>query len=243
MVNKKKNNTAKGKLKNKNKFNKNSLAGRITFTEFKNNLNFKWVFSGLLMAFLIYGFCFSSINPNFVLTLGIGSVILAVWAVWAGGGLPLFWHNIGNKNIWIGVGSSFVLYLIFVIISFIMQTIFDFVSPEIAYVYNLAEGFSPLLLGGTLLIITGPCLEIFWRGLVQSWAEKVMGRLGAVFFTAFCYTMVFVFTLNISLIFAALVCGLYWGFLYMWRQSLAVCVFSHSLWLLAVLVMYPLAII
>ena len=243
MGNKKKKYAGNSARKNRRKFNKNSMVGRVSIAEFQENLNFKWVFSGLVIAFLFYWFCFSAMNANFVLVLGMGSILLALCAVWAGGGLPLFWHNIGNTNIWVGVGSSVVLYIIFVILSFFMQSNFAFVSAEMSAIYALVEGHGSFLLGGTLLIIAGPCLELFWRGLVQGWAEKVMGRLGAVFFTTLCYTAVFALTMNKTLMLTALVCGLYWGFLYFWRRSLAACVFSHSLWLLAILVIYPLVIL
>ena len=55
----------------------------------------------------------------------------------------------------------------------------------------------------------------------------------------FLYTAVHIATGNMVLVFAALVCGLFWGWLYMKYRSMIINVISHTVWDVGVFILLP----
>lgn len=85
-----------------------------------------------------------------------------------------------------------------------------------------------------VLVVVGPCEELFWRGLVQQRAGFVVALAG--------YAAVHVWERKAVLVLAALVGGAFWGALFSWRGTLVAPIVSHALWDLALVVWWPLAL-
>lgn len=84
-----------------------------------------------------------------------------------------------------------------------------------------------------VLLLIGPCEELFWRGLVQARAGFVLALAG--------YAAVHLWERKVVLVLAAVVGGAFWGALFAWRGTLVAPIVSHALWDLAVIVWFPFA--
>ncbi len=84
-----------------------------------------------------------------------------------------------------------------------------------------------------VLLVVGPCEELFWRGLVQA-------RAGFTVALAL-YAAVHLWERKAVLVLAAAAGGAFWGGLFAWRGSLVAPIVSHAVWDLAVIVWWPLA--
>jgi uncharacterized protein len=82
-----------------------------------------------------------------------------------------------------------------------------------------------------VLLLVGPCEELFWRGLVQARAGFVVALAG--------YAAVHLWERKAVLVLAAVVAGAFWGALFAWRDTLVAPIVSHALWDLAVVVWFP----
>ena len=91
-----------------------------------------------------------------------------------------------------------------------------------------------------LLFIIGPGEEIYWRGFIQNTLSKKMGETKGYIISVLLYAGVHIITGNIMLVIAALVCGIYWGWLYKKEKSLLPVIISHAIWDLTIFVIFPL---
>lgn len=82
-----------------------------------------------------------------------------------------------------------------------------------------------------VLLLIGPCEELFWRGLVQARAGFAIALAG--------YAAVHLWERKAVLVLAAVVGGAFWGALFAWRGTLVAPIVSHALWDLAVIVWFP----
>lgn len=142
-------------------------------------------------------------------------------------------------KVMLGLVSALILYAFFFIGNYLSRLIFNFAGEGIANVYAFkgdAEGFRIALL---MLLIIGPGEEIFWRGLLQRHLEARLGSWKGFLLATAIYTGVHVFTGNIMLIVAALVAGLFWGWMYMRYKSMVMNVVSHTVWDIAVFLVLP----
>ena len=92
-----------------------------------------------------------------------------------------------------------------------------------------------------LLFVTSPAEEIFWRGFIQRHFMEKMGDLCGWLAASAVYAAIYISSGNIMLVLAALVAGLFWGWLYMKTRDLRACILSHALWTVAVFILWPLA--
>jgi membrane protease YdiL (CAAX protease family) len=83
-----------------------------------------------------------------------------------------------------------------------------------------------------VLLVVGPCEELFWRGLVQARAGFAVALAG--------YAAVHLWERKAALVLAAVVGGAFWGALFSWRGTLVAPIVSHALWDLAVVIWRPL---
>lgn len=143
------------------------------------------------------------------------------------------------KKIGIGLLSVVILYFVFYFGNWLSRELFDFASGGIENVYAFKGNASATRISILMLLIIGPGEEIFWRGLLQRNLAKKLGPKKGFILATFLYTLVHVFTGNIMLILAALICGLFWGWLYMKYESMLMNVVSHTLWDLAVFILLP----
>lgn len=142
-------------------------------------------------------------------------------------------------KIGLGLASAALLYAFFAVGRIVAERIFPFAGAEIAGVYALRAG-TPLLRVGLLVgLVIGPGEELFWRGFFQEWTGATTSRTYGFVLTVFLYTAVHLASGNIMLVAAAAVCGLFWGWLYLRFRSPVLNMISHTVWDLAVFVLFP----
>ena len=118
--------------------------------------------------------------------------------------------------------------------------VFPFAAGGIQNVYSFREGASPLRITLLILLLIGPGEELFWRGFIQRGWQNRFGPLIGWILASGLYSLVHVGSGNIMLILAALICGLFWGGLYLRRRSLLLVAVSHTLWDILIFVLFPL---
>ena len=142
----------------------------------------------------------------------------------------------------LGIGSAVVLWGIFYVGNEISGMLFDFSRPQVNDVYAMKEGQNQILLAIALLFWIGPAEEIFWRGYVQrTLSESKIGEVKAFIFTTLIYAVVHIWAFNFMLFMAALVCGAFWGFIYMKNRNLITVLISHAIWDVAVFILFPIS--
>lgn len=143
------------------------------------------------------------------------------------------------KKIFYGILSAILLYGVFWVGNYLSRQWFGFAGEGIENVYRFkgdATFYRILLLMG---LIIGPGEEIFWRGVLQRWLGNRLGGFRGFIFATLVYTGVHVFSFNPMLILAALIAGLFWGFMYYRYRSLLANVVSHTVWDVAVFLVFP----
>jgi len=130
------------------------------------------------------------------------------------------------------------LYVIFYIGNIIAPMIIPNAGEKILGIYDFKSNQSFLLIILLVSFISGPGEEILWRGFVQRHLQKKSLIFGYVF-AAIIYSGVHVTSFNIMLILAALVCGGFWGLLYLWKRSIVINIISHTVWVLAAFILFP----
>ena len=97
------------------------------------------------------------------------------------------------------------------------------------------------VIGFLLFFVMGPAEEIYWHGFVQRVLGERFGSAAGLFLTAAVYSLVHAVALNLMLLAAAAVCGLFWGWLYQREQSLIPVILSHSIWDVLIFLIFPLS--
>ncbi len=138
-----------------------------------------------------------------------------------------------------GFASAAVLYGLFVAGRALSRLLLPFAGAEIGRVYALKAGLPAVRIVLLVGLVIGPAEELFWRGFVQEGLAGMTGRTGGLLLTSFIYAAVHVASGNVMLVLAAAVCGLFWGSLYLRFRSPVLNVVSHTLWDLAVFVVFP----
>lgn len=170
----------------------------------------------------------------------IASGILAIWSIfWAGDERKSIFAFKPKFILW-GVLSAAVLYLIFWLGNIISIQLFPFASGQINAVYANKLQLQNWQIALLLLFWIGPAEEIFWRGMSQRVFSKYFGANTGWVFGAFVYAVVHIWSLNLILIMAALIGGLYWGWIYKRLGSLWPGIISHALWDIAIFLIFPL---
>jgi membrane protease YdiL (CAAX protease family) len=143
------------------------------------------------------------------------------------------------RTLVLGIVSAAVLWGIFWFGKQISTLIFPFAEGQIGAIYGKGEGFSPTGIFFLLLIVTGPCEEIYWRGFLQKHLMARYGNWQGWLAASAVYAGVHIWSLNFMLIGAAAVAGTFWGLCY-WRWGrLAPVIVSHSLWSAVVFSLAP----
>jgi len=139
----------------------------------------------------------------------------------------------------LGLASAIVLYFVFFTGNYLSRLLFDFAGEGIANVYAFKGDASGIRIALLMLLVIGPGEELFWRGFLQRHYENRLGKWGGFLLATAVYTGVHIFTGNIMLIVAALVAGLFWGWMYMRYKSMVMNVVSHTIWDIAVFLVLP----
>ena len=178
--------------------------------------------AGLWFATFYLGF------SNFWIKITVSASLLA--------GLSLVFQPPNRKpavkagDVLAGIAAAAVLWAIFWLGKQVSTAVFPFADGQIGAIYGKGEGFSRWGVFFLLLLVTGPCEEIYWRGFLQkNLMNRYGGAAGFALATAI-YAGVHVWSMNFMLVGAAAVAGAFWGLLY-WRwQRLAPVIVSHALW-------------
>lgn len=193
----------------------------------------------VLAAFALWYFAFQTEIWNFWARLSLAAALLAgIALVRAPDPTQLF--RVRGRDIIIGVASALVLYAIFWLGKQIAPVILPFAPAQISSVYANREQLDLVWIGLLLFFLVGPSEEVFWRGYLQRRLEEHFGAPVALFVATAIYAFVHIWTLNLILILAALVAGLFWGWLYQREQRLMAVMISHALWDVLIFVLFPL---
>ncbi len=139
----------------------------------------------------------------------------------------------------LGVISAAALYAVFAAGRVVALRLLPFAGSGIWQVYALKDGVPLLRVVLLIGLVIGPGEELFWRGFFQErTAATTRPRFGFAL-TALLYTSVHLASGNIMLVLAAAVCGVFWGWLYLRFRSPVLNMISHTLWDLAVFVVFP----
>ena len=132
----------------------------------------------------------------------------------------------------IGVAAAVVLYGVFWAGDRILRRWLPQRAAEVDALYQVRSvPHSERLPIPAVLLLVGPCEELFWRGLVQARAGFAIALAG--------YAAVHLWDRKAVLVLAAVVGGAFWGALFAWRGTLVAPIVSHALWDLAVIVWFP----
>ena len=145
------------------------------------------------------------------------------------------------KKIAFGLVSAAALYLIFFAGNILARKLFPFAAQNIAAVYDFKSGVAPARVWILMMCVIGPGEEIFWRGYLQRALMRRIGKWPGLLLATALYAGVHAGSGNIMLILAALVCGLFWGWLYLRFNSITLNAVSHTTWDVAVFLMFPFA--
>lgn len=149
-----------------------------------------------------------------------------------------FKHNTQKKILW-GIASAFLLYGIFWFGKLAIGWVIPQALPSIGDVYQFKNSASPTRIFFLMLLVIGPGEELFWRGFLQRNLQKHLNPWTGFLLATLLYSAIHLPTGNLVLVAAALVCGLFWGFIYLRTNSLLVIIFSHTLWDILVILLLP----
>jgi len=156
--------------------------------------------------------------------------------------LTILRHDLATKTLakaGIGIIAAAFLYLLFFAGNYLSRRWFDFAGSGIENVYGFKGGASATRIAMLMILVIGPGEEIFWRGYLQRQFANKWGKWPGLIIALILYTGVHIFTGNFMLIMAALICGLFWGWLYMKHESMLINVISHTVWDVVVFLLIP----
>jgi len=198
------------------------------------------VWAALVTAFVMWYIIFGLQAFNFWASMAAAVIILAVIGIWQQGPLANY-CRVNLRAVITGLDTAAILYIVFLLGSLLFRWLFGFAEGQISSVYSIKTQASPYVIALLLLFIIGPAEEIFWRGFVQSRFAARWGDWTGLIAATAAYTLVHVWSGNIMLMIAALVGGLYWGFIYKHTRNLFPVIVSHAVWDVLVFLLLPLA--
>lgn len=146
--------------------------------------------------------------------------------------------NIGQK-ILLGLLAAVLLFIVFYLGNILIRLIFERAGEGIQNVYSFKQEAEPWRIGLLMLLVIGPGEELFWRGYLQRRISLKYGATKGFILATALYTLVHVATGNAVLVLAALICGLFWGWLYLRFNSMIINVISHTVWDIGVFLLLP----
>jgi len=201
--------------------------------------NYKYITFTLIIASILWYLLFVVKPMNFWLEMSLSISALVLMSF-------IFNKDIFKirkptiRHILIGISSAIVLYIIFYLGNIISGFIFPFKDSQVLSVYSNRSNGNLIWIGLLLLFIIGPGEEIYWRGFIQNTLSRKMGETKGYVISVLLYAGVHIITGNVMLVIAALVCGIFWGWLYKKEKNLLPVIISHAIWDLTVFVIFPL---
>ena len=176
---------------------------------------------------------------NFWLVMAMATAVLAGWGLWLQRDRLREIYFFKPTHAAIGLVSALILYAIFWVGNAVSTQLFHFAKPEIAGIYSTRVQASPLTIGVLLLFWVGPAEEIFWRGFVQERLYSRYGSTGGYLVASIVYAAIHIFGFNFMLFMASLICGLFWGGMYVRYRSVWPGLISHAVWDVMIFVVIP----
>ncbi len=197
----------------------------------------------IILAAVLWLEIFLLKNFNFWIEMTIAASLLASLGLYfnhrCGEAINFRLYFFEEKHILTGIVSAVVLYLFFYGGNYLSNIILPFASGQIENVYSNKTLLDPNLII-LLLLIIGPAEEIFWRGYVQDTLAEKFGDNKGWIIASLIYAGVHVYALNLMLLAAALICGLFWGWIFKRYKSLWPGIISHAIWDVTIFVLLPL---
>jgi membrane protease YdiL (CAAX protease family) len=195
----------------------------------------------VLLAFALWYVVFVVPAGSFWLKISVASALLAAGSLWAMGARRKTLAGFRWVDLLLGALSAAILYGVFALGRWALVAILPGAASDIGSVYAPRGALPLALIGALLFLVTGPAEEVFWRGMVQHTLSERIGTVPAIAVSSLCYGLVHACTGNLPLVLAALAAGVFWGCLYAWTGRVATVAISHSIWSLAVFVVFPMA--
>jgi membrane protease YdiL (CAAX protease family) len=143
------------------------------------------------------------------------------------------------RKIFYGIIAAVALFIVFYAGNILIRLIFEKAGEGIQNVYSFKQEAAPIRIGLLMLLVIGPGEELFWRGYLQRRLGMRYGKMLGFVLAAGLYTAVHIATGNMVLVLAALVCGVFWGWLYMRYKSMLINIVSHTAWDILVFLVLP----
>ncbi len=140
----------------------------------------------------------------------------------------------------LGILSAVALYIVFWVGNQASRYVFAGAAHDISAVYAFKQQAPVLRIVLLMVFVIGPGEELFWRGFLQRRFEAALGGLPGWLLATFVYAAVHIASGNPILVLAAGICGLFWGWLYWKRRSMLLNAVSHTIWDIAVFLLFPL---
>lgn len=193
---------------------------------------FSWAFSPAVLA-----------RPGFWWRLAaiVAGVNLAAWLA-DPRHADLVWKDVRRRparKIVVGLLSAAALYAVFFAGDIASRAIFPFAGENIASVYSLRQDAGTWRIAALLILVIGPGEELFWRAYLQRSLATRFGRVEGLLLTTLLYGAVHAISGNTMLVVAAVVAGIFWGWLYARCQSPLLNAVSHTAWDVLVFLVLP----
>lgn len=176
---------------------------------------------------------------NFWYTMAASGIVLSALSVRYGRD---WFHDvhISLRSLLLGLAIAFVLWWVFWTGDKVSQLLFGFARPQVDLIYGMKGSTPPAVIGALLLCVIGPAEEIFWRGFVQRRLMQRYGMNAGFVVATLCYTLIHIWSFNLMLVLAAMVCGILWGGIYrLWPRAFFPLLLSHAVWDCAAFVVFP----
>ena len=196
--------------------------------------------ASVAVAAVLWFFSFYVALGNFWIKIACSAACLACLAAYFGE-RPSQWFAFTKKDLLWGLASAAALYFIFFVGNAVSRLLFSFADTQVGGLYQKGEGTGAGLILPILLFVTGPCEEIYWRGFLQ---KNLMERLGphkGIALATVLYALVNLPAKNFMLMGAAVVAGLFWGFMFLKLGRVPALIISHSVWGVVIFAVFPIA--
>lgn len=172
---------------------------------------------------------------NVILLIGLGAILDRSY-------LPALRADLRTRigrKVALGVLSAVALYGVFWIGNEGARSLLPFAGSGIESVYGFKTGASLIRVVLLMVLLIGPGEELFWRAFLQRRAMERFGAIPGFLAATALYALVHAASGNVMLVLAAAVCGLFWGAIYLRTRSVLLVAVSHTLWDLAVFIVFP----
>jgi membrane protease YdiL (CAAX protease family) len=204
----------------------------------------KRLLPGYIIASVFWFFMFSPWTAhlgNFWIMMLIATGTLTFYSFMLGKNSIKQLYKFSWKWVVIGIIAAAALYLLFFAGNFFSRLLFDFTDSQVSNIYSTKSQADKLFIGLALLLWIGPAEEIFWRGYAQNALASKYGANTAFVINTLVYAFVHIWAFNFMLFMAALICGLFWGWIFLKYKNIWPGIISHAVWDLFIFIIIPIS--